>query len=701
MIRKLLLFLAIAIVVVLLAGAGLWFFIPDSYLRDQLQRTVRHATGRTVSIEGDFSLQRWPPALHAEKIRLANPDWVGEPDMLSVAALDFAIDPWPLLRGQLVISRFEIRRPDVLLVRKGSRANWQFGEPGEGGRETAREAPAGGAPEEAKRLLLARLVVREGRLRFRDLEAGSERVLDAVDIEATQDPISRAFELKAQMRMQGEPVRISAELPGPLALAQESRPFMLDIELPGGGIRANGEAGGTPPRMRGQLDIAFDDLRRTLEILGVRTALPEEVARTFVLKAKLEGEPGQMRASDLALRLDAMKAEGALTVAMPRGRPRIEADLTFDRLVLDPYLPEQEGTPGEPAAQQAEGAAAPEAEGWSEEPITLPLPLPFDAEANLAFAGLRARGIELGAGRLQLRVDGPRARADILELAAYDGTVKGSLQLEAGTPHFLTLEGEMEKVQLRPLLRTFGFDRLEGRGNASFELSTRGRSQRAFVEALNGKGRLLFRDGAILGINIGAMVRRVMTLGRASGEEPRKTDFAELGGSFRIEKGIVHNDDLSLKAPLLRVKGSGTVDLPARRLAYRLEPAIATTLEGQGASGEPSFQAGVPIVLEGPWSAVEWRFDIGGKLTEAIRDPAELGQLVGKLRENPEFVSKLGDRLGTLSKPGELGQNLLKDVLGNGATGEKAGTGGPRAPEQPAAEPGDKARKLLQGILGR
>ena len=60
------------------------------------------------------------------------------------------------------------------------------------------------------------------------------------------------------------------------------------------------------------------------------------------------------------------------------------------------------------------------------------------------------------------------------------------------------------------------------------------------------------------------MVRNAASafLDPAAGEQ-RKTDFAELAGTFAIRDGILTNDDMSLQAPALRVDGRGRVDLPS------------------------------------------------------------------------------------------------------------------------------------------
>src|SRR3546814_11682690 len=71
-------------------------------------------------------------------------------------------------------------------------------------------------------------------------------------------------------------------------------------------------------------------------------------------------------------------------------------------------------------------------------------------------------------------------------------------------------------------------------------------------------GAVVFRDGAIKGINIAAMLRNISTAAiDQSFDEAATTDFAELSGTFTIDKGIVTNKDLSMVAPLARMTGAG------------------------------------------------------------------------------------------------------------------------------------------------
>lgn len=74
--------------------------------------------------------------------------------------------------------------------------------------------------------------------------------------------------------------------------------------------------------------------------------------------------------------------------------------------------------------------------------------------------------------------------------------------------------------------------------------------------------------------------------------------------------GFAHDDDLDLRSPLLRVAGSGDVDLARQRLDY----AARVTLPESSSAGDPAGLAAlrglaVPVHLSGPFDALSWRID--------------------------------------------------------------------------------------------
>jgi AsmA protein len=143
----------------------------------------------------------------------------------------------------------------------------------------------------------------------------------------------------------------------------------------------------------------------------------------------------------------------------------------------------------------------------------------------------------------------------------------------------------------------------------------------------------------------------------AAANEAKKTDFAELSGSFTIQNGILSNQDLTLQAPALRVNGSGSVDLPAKRVDYRIDPKAAATLKGQGGEGDVSGIL-VPVTVTGPFDDLSYKPDLSGVIEQAIKDPKALKKQVKDLGVSGKDLKK---QLKSIDKDDT--KELLKGVI--------------------------------------
>ncbi|MDX1541639.1 MAG: AsmA-like C-terminal region-containing protein, partial [Geminicoccaceae bacterium] len=233
---------------------------------------------------------------------------------------------------------------------------------------------------------------------------------------------------------------------------------------------------------------------------------------------------------------------------------------------------------------------------------------------------------------------------------------------------------------------------------ARFDLRARGRSQRDFVSALGGDGEILFQDGAIVGINLAQMVRNIGAAFQGGGDEIQKTDFAELGGTFRIENGVLRNDDLRLQAPVLRLEGAGTVDLEQRTIDYRVEPKAAATLEGQGGESQVGGIL-VPVNITGTFEDPNFEPDLAaalgsaGATGEAVKQ--QLEQLEGQKDQLEEAAKAAGQRLKEAGESGDV-RGLVEGVSGLLGRDQK------KDEEEPASEderPADPAEQLLKGLF--
>jgi AsmA protein len=219
------------------------------------------------------------------------------------------------------------------------------------------------------------------------------------------------------------------------------------------------------------------------------------------------------------------------------------------------------------------------------------------------------------------RLDGPHS-ANL-----YDGTVMGAIGLNA-EGNRVALKETMTNVSVGPLLRDAAQqDRLEGRGNVALDVSGAGATVNALKKSLGGSAKVNLKDGSIKGVDLGAIVAKLKSLtgkseeGSANAKD--ETKFTELNATFAIKNGVAHNQDLDLKAPLIRVSGAGDIDIGNSSINYVVKPALVATTQGQGgaATGEVSGVT-VPVKLSGPLDAMKYQVDYSAAATDLAKSKA-------------------------------------------------------------------------------
>lgn len=677
--------IGIAVVVVVLVGAAIAvpFLVPVEQYKGRIEAEVTQRTGRDFRIEGPVSLSLLPKlAVELNQVAFAGPSGARSAEMARLGKLELELKLWPLLSGQVELDKLVLREPHIALeVDAQGRPNWVLENqtaPAPAQPASAPDEPAGGLPE----LRFGEVELVNGKVSYFDARSGASYEVDRVDVEVQAPNLDQPAEIKGKLVFRDRPVTIDSRIDHPRGLIETGASKLVAavtgdlISIKFDGELANGQGG---PGARGALDLGAPALRdlATWATGDDPGALPVQNASvTGTLDAngqRVSLTGGTYKAGDV-------EATGNVELGLGGPRPRIDAVLSLARLHLDQYLNQPDGAaaqpaPGQPQPQPAPAAPRPQTDGWSTEPIDLSALRKLDADIKLAIAGLTVIGVDVGASDIAVLLNDARLKTTMGETALFDGTISGQVSADASAAvPAVGLDFRINGVQAEPVLTRFAeFDKLAGTARAVASLKTTGNNQRAMVEALNGQGSVTFTDGAIKGINLAAMVRNVGAAfqGQAVGNEPQQTDFAELGGTFTIQNGVVRNDDLRLLAPLLRLDGAGTVSLPPKTIDYRLQPRLAATIEGQG--GKQDVQGiSVPVMIRGSLTSPSFAPDVAGLAEELIRNPDAARQQLEALKGK---------------KPKEAVKGLIEGLSG----------GGNQAPNQGASDPAQQ----LKGLFGR
>ncbi|MEA2888667.1 MAG: AsmA protein, partial [Bradyrhizobium sp.] len=375
------------------------------------------------------------------------------------------------------------------------------------------------------------------------------------------------------------------------------------------------------------------------------------MGRSLSAKAQVRASGAVLAINGLSGTLDGVQFNGWASADLA-SKPLVKLDLDFQRLDLGTR------SAGRPAAPQP-------GKPWSNEPVNLAGLNYVDAQIRISAAELNIGDARFAPAAVDAALGGGVLKAQISHLGVYGGEADGELTIDVSgsSPNYI-LRSDLAGVRALPLLSSLAdFDKIDGKMQAKLAFRSSGASQRAIMSALSGTAFVVFQDGAIRDLNVAKMIRS-LAAGTLSGwQEGRDqtTDLTQLSASFRIDQGQATTSDLMLAGPLVRMTGAGTVDLAAKTLAFRVEPKLVMTTEGQGSAANP-VGLGIPVAIEGPWAEPRIYPDVAGMLDNP--DAA-----YAKLKELGKGLFGQGGIGGSDGRLGETLGNLLQQGLGKrGAT---------------------------------
>ncbi len=568
--------LALAVVVAI--------FDPNRY-KPEITAAVKDKTGRTLAIEGNLRLTVFPSVgVAVGKTSLSEPDSSRIFARIDEARMSLAL--LPLFSRKVVVDRVTLSGLTADLVKhKDGKTNFDdlLNAPGEAAAPPPRSKPAPKpAPRAgAVRLDIAGIEIRSSTVAWRDDSSGTR--------------------LKASLA-EFRTGRIASGVPGKLSLAAK-------IE-------------GTKPRVDLQIKLSS----------GYRLDFEKQKFALSGIDLRLSDESAGAKASGTSLKGDA---------EIDLAPQSIRFDLALDRLDVDRYLgtgkskaSASSAARGAPAAARGAPAAA------AEEPIDLSPLKGLNLKGTLKIGALVASNVKLEKISVGAQASGGRVEISPLAASLYQGNLTGNASVNANTNR-LALKAQLAGVAIGPLLKdALDNDMLEGKGNVALDVQTGGNTVGALRKALAGNAKLSLKDGALKGINLEDVIRKVK---RQSAQSSQRTDLSELTASFVIKNGVAHNDDLSAKSPLLRLSGAGDVDVGGGTIDYLAKASVVASSTGQGGKDLADLNGiTVPVRISGPLQDPQIRPDLKAAAGSAVKQQAQKAEEKLKERVQDRLKGLLG-----------------------------------------------------------
>ena len=556
-----------------LTTAG-YLISPDA-VRSEVLAGIRSATGLDPILRGKATVSLFPNgSVSFGDVVLGDADRPA----LTAERLTARLRFFPLLIGRVEIADVALERPTIAIeLEADGRSNWSV----------LIDALARGKNKIGTRPVAAfsEMRIDNGTVILRNHVTKSVETLSNVDFSLAWPSISKTFGATGGFIWRDQPVNASITLADfPAALLGNRTGVRLRVA--GAPMKAAFEGSfSVKPTLKVEGTLAADaaSLRSALIWTG-NNPLPGGGFGRFAIKAQTNVVGGTIGLSGVNVELDGNSAEGVLTFATD-GRQTLQGTLAADTLDLTPYV----STVRLLTTNQRE---------WNSTRITPEGLSGMDFDLRLSAANVVLSNAKLGRTAIGANLRGGHLAVTVGEAQAYGGVIKGSLALanfEAG----IDLKSQMQfiDVDLESCLgQLFGLNRLAGKGNISFNVEGTGESVLGVTRTLNGTAALTGSSGALTGLNVEQLLRRLERRPLSGGGEFRtgSTPYDKIAVALKIAKGTVSVEDVKIEGSAVRLALAGTASIPEREVDLK---GVATLISAR--PGAPAFE--LPFIVQGPW----------------------------------------------------------------------------------------------------
>ena len=550
------------------------YLISADTVRQQVLGEIRGVTGLEPVLRGKASVSLFPtgsvsfndvilgdakqPALVAERL---------------TARLRF----FPLLIGRVEIADVTLDRPNISVeLNPNGQSNWSG----------LIEALTRSQSATQRLAAFSEMRIEGGTIAIRDEVRKITETLSGVEFSLAWPSISKSFGATGRFIWRDAPMDASltlADFPSVLAGNRSG----VKLRVSGTPMKAAFEGAiSLKPTLKIEGTLAADavSLRNALVWAGQKPPPGGGFGR-FAIKARTNVVAGTISLSSVNVELDGNAAEGVLTFAAD-GRQTLQGTLAADTLDLTSYV-------------STVRLLTTNERSWSSGRITLEGLASVDVDLRLSAANVVVSNAKLGRTAIAANLRGGHLVVTIGEAKAYGGVIKGSLAF-AEFDQGVEVKSQLQftDVDLETCLgQLFGLRRLEGKGSMSLNVEGTGNSVLAVTRTLSGTATLTGTNGALAGLNVEQLLRRLERRPLSGGGEFRtgRTPYDKIALALKIAKGTVTVDDVTIDGAAVKLALAGTASIPERELDLK----GTASLVAPPRPGATPLE--LPFIVQGSW----------------------------------------------------------------------------------------------------
>ncbi|UVL41055.1 AsmA family protein [Pseudomonas sp. B21-040] len=578
-------------------------FFDWNRIKPAINNKVTEELHRAFAINGNLAVvwqreldeagwRAWVPWPHvvAEDLSLGNPDWLKQPQMVTLKRVELRISPLALLAQRVVIPRIDLTEPNANLQRLADgRANWTFKfDPKDPNAEPSNWGVDIGAigfdkghvtlDDQSLKTQLDVLIDPLGKpVPFSDI-VGDKAAKTAQEKGAA--PQDYAFALKVKGQYHAQKLEGSGKIGGLLALQDAAKPFPLQAQVKIADTSVELAGTLTDPLNLGALDLrlklAGTSLGNLYPLTGVTLPDTSPYATDGHLIARLHEPSGAVfRYEEFNGKIGESDIHGSLAYVASQPRPKLSGSLLSNQLLFADLAP---------LIGADSNAKQKERGGDSKQPPDKVLPVEEfkterwrDMDADVEFTGKRivhSEKLPFNDLYTHLVLTDGELRLEPLRFGVAGGNLEAQIRLNGRTE---PLEGQAKltarKFKLKQLFPTFEPMKTSfGELNGDADISGRGNSVAKLLGSANGNLKMLINDGAIsrelmelAGLNVGNYV-----VGKIFGDKEVKINCA--AADFDIKTGLATTRLFVFDTENAIIYIDGTANMATEQLDLTITP---------------------------------------------------------------------------------------------------------------------------------
>ena len=550
------------------------YLISADTVRQRVLAEIREVTGLDPVLRGKASVSLFPSgSVNFADVALGD----AKQPALVAERLTARLRFFPLLIGRVEIADVSLDHPRIVIeFLQNGQSNWS----GLIDALTRSQATA------HRVAAFSEMRIDGGTVTIRDEARQFNETLYGVEFSLAWPSISKTFGATGRLIWRDAPLDASLTLADFAAALSGSRSG-VKLRVAGSPMKAafDGAVSFKPAlKIEGTFAADAPSLRNAL-IWSGQKPLPGGGFGPFAIKARTNVMGGTISLSSVNVELDGNSAEGVLTFAAD-GRQTLQGTLAAETLDLTPYV----STVRLIAANER---------AWNNGRITLDGLAGMDLDLRLSAANVIVSNAKLGRTAIAANLRNGHLVLTVGEAQAYGGVIKGSMTL-ANFEQGVDIKSQLNfsDVDLETCLgQLFGLRRLEGKGNIALTVDGSGDSVLGVTQTLNGTANLTAMNGALAGLNVEQLLRRLERRPLSGGGEFRtgRTPFDKMTVALKINQGVVSVEDVKIEGAAVVLGLIGSASIPARELDLKGTAALVAPPK----PGATPFE--LPFIVQGSW----------------------------------------------------------------------------------------------------